>query len=58
MANPTVKDLDTAINLLGINMVPLDIFSDTFDNVKTLVKKYDSSDFRLKPVGLRQVPKS
>ena len=57
MANPTLKDLDTAINLLGINMVPLDIFSDTIENVKALVKKYDSNDFRLKPVGLRHMPK-
>jgi len=58
MANPTVQELDTAINLLGINMVPLDIFSDNVDNVKALVKKYDSNDFRMKPAGLRQVPKS
>ena len=57
MTNPTVQELDTAINLLGINMVPLDIFSDSVDTVKTLVKKYDSNDFRLKPEGLRQVPK-
>ena len=55
MSNPTVQDLDTAINVLGINMVPLDIFSDNIDNVKALVKEYDSNDFRLKPVGLRQV---
>ena len=55
MYNPTVQELDTAINLLGINMVPLDIFSDNVDNVKALVKEYDSNDFRLKPVGLRQV---
>jgi hypothetical protein len=58
MTNPTVQELDTAINLLGINMVPLDIFSDSIDNVKALVKKYDSNDFRMKPAGLRQVPKS
>jgi len=52
MANPTVKDVDTLVNRLGVNMMPLDIFSDSIDNVKALVAEYNNIPFHPKSPGL------
>ena len=55
LKNPTSAELDTAINTLGINMVPLDIFSDPIDTVKGLVGKYSNMTYRPIPSALRTV---
>lgn len=52
MANPPVKDVDTLVNRLGVNMMPLDIFSDSIDNVKALVAEYNNMPFHPKSPGL------
>jgi hypothetical protein len=52
MANPAVKDVDTLVNRLGVNMMPLDIFSDSIDNVKALVAEYNNMPFHPKSPGL------
>lgn len=52
MKNPTVKDVDTLVDRLGVNMMPLDIFSDSIDNVKALVAEYNSMPFHPKSPGL------
>jgi hypothetical protein len=51
--NPTVKDIDTAINSLGVNAVPLDIFTDT--SVTNLVAEYSNMPYHPKPVALRSI---
>ena len=58
MANPTVDELDKAKNLLGVNMIPLDIFSHGLEEVTALVKEYDGNSFYPKPVGLRNTNSS
>jgi hypothetical protein len=52
MKNPTVKDVDTLVDRLGVNMMPLDIFTDSIDNVKALVAEYNSMPFHPKSPGL------
>ena len=51
--NPTTKQLDAAINSLGINVVPIDIFSDTVEKVQALVEEYSNMTFRPKPIALQ-----
>ena len=53
--NPTATELGTAINTLGVNMLPLDIFSDSLDTVKGLVSTYSNMPFRPMPAALRSV---
>lgn len=53
LKNPKVKELDTAINSLGINVVPIDIFSDSVESVQALVEEYSNMTFRPKPVALQ-----
>ena len=55
LKNPEVKDLDTALNILGVNMIPLDIFSFETDSVKALVKRYNNEIFHHKSSGLRNI---
>lgn len=52
MKNPTVKDVDTLVDRLGVNMMPLDIFTESIDNVKALVAEYNSMPFHPKSPGL------
>ena len=52
MNNPVAKDVDTLVNRLGVNMMPLDIFSDSIDNVKALVAEYNNMPFHPKSPGL------
>jgi hypothetical protein len=56
MKNPTVEQLSTAINTLGINAVPVDIFSDTTDAVMNLMSEYANMPYHPKPVVLRNIP--
>lgn len=51
--NPTSDELNTSLNKLGLNMIPLDIFSHDIQEVKTLVGLYNNLTYRPKPLGLR-----
>jgi len=53
LTNPSYKDLGTALSSAGVNMVPLDIFSDTLTNVKNLVQMYSNKTYNPKPAALR-----
>ena len=53
MNNPTTDDMTAALDKLGLNMIPLDIFSHDIEEVKTLVGQYNNLTYRPKPVGLR-----
>ena len=50
--NPNPDELDLALNTLGINVIPLDIFTDNIQNVKELVGEYSNMTFRPKPASL------
>jgi hypothetical protein len=52
-SNPTTTMLDTALNKLGVNMVPLDIFSDSIEQTKSLIAEYNGMPIRSKPAFLR-----
>lgn len=54
-ANPTVAQVDTAINSLGINCVPLDIFSESTSTIMELTGEYANMSYHPKPVALRNV---
>jgi hypothetical protein len=53
--NPTVKELDKAINTLGVNSVPLDIFTDDTATVMNLVSEYANMPYHPKPAALRNI---
>jgi hypothetical protein len=53
LQNPSKKDLDIALNTVGVNTIPLDIFSDSLANVKTLVGEYSSMSYKPIPIALR-----
>ena len=51
--NPSADELNTSLNKLGLNMIPLDIFSHDIQEVKALVGLYNNKTYRPKPLGLR-----
>jgi hypothetical protein len=51
--NVSDTQLNTAINILGINIVPIDIFSDPIDKVHALSEEYSNMTFRPKSAVLR-----
>ena len=53
LKNPTADEVDKAINTLGVNIVPIDIFSDAIEKTDALVAEYSNMTFRPKPAGLR-----
>jgi hypothetical protein len=52
MENPAVDKLDTLLHKFGVNMVPLDIYSDDVKEVLPLVAQYNNMTFSPKPPGL------
>ncbi|NBV77019.1 hypothetical protein EBR66_02580 [bacterium] len=52
-SNPTTTVLDTALNKLGIHMIPLDIFSHDIEETKSLIAEYNGMPFRSKAAFLR-----
>lgn len=55
LKNPTVEQLSTAINTLGINAVPIDIFTDTTTGVMDLTSEYSNMPYHPKPIVLRNM---
>jgi hypothetical protein len=51
-ANPTPEDLKTALDVAGVSVVPLDLFSETLDKIKPLTTQYAKKSFRAKPAAL------
>jgi hypothetical protein len=51
--NPTVAQLDIALNRLGVNVVPLDIFTDTDRSIMLLANVHGNKPFTLKPTNLQ-----
>jgi len=51
--NPTPTELGVALNSLGINVIPIDIFTDTDRNTLLLSNEYSNKTFRPKPDTLQ-----
>jgi hypothetical protein len=55
LKNPSVEQLSTAINTLGINVVPVDIFTNDTSSVLDLMSEYANMPYHPKPVVLRNM---
>ena len=55
ITNPTAQQVDKAINTLGVNAVPLDIFTDATATVMNIVSEYANMSYHPKPVALRNI---
>jgi len=53
LVNPTPTELNTALNALGVNTVPIDIFTEDSSNVVLLSNEYENKSYRAKPVALQ-----
>jgi hypothetical protein len=53
MHNPTNKELDILLHKLGVNIVPIDIFSETVKEIQPLLAEYNNMTFSPKLSGLR-----
>lgn len=53
--NPVTADLDTALNQLGLNAIPLDIFTDPTADVMQLTTEYANMPYHPKPSTLRNI---
>lgn len=51
--NPTPAELNIALNNLGVNVIPIDIFTDTDKNILLLSNEYANKSFRQKPMNLQ-----
>jgi hypothetical protein len=51
--NPTPAELNIALKSLGINVVPIDIFTDTDRDILLLSNEYNNMPFAQKPVTLQ-----
>jgi hypothetical protein len=54
--NPTPADFKKALDEYGINAIPIDIFSDTPENVLQMASEYNNMAFFPKPAALRMTP--
>ena len=52
MKNPSSTELSTLLQTVGVNLVPIDIFSDNVDNTKELLSQYNNKSFSPKIAGL------
>jgi len=55
LTNPTPADIDTSLNQLGLNAVPIDIFTPSNAQVLKLTEEYSHMPYRPKPAALRNV---
>jgi hypothetical protein len=53
MTNPSYIELETLVKKMGVNVIPLDIFSFPVDETKRLVHIWDSKTWNLRPMALR-----
>ncbi len=52
-ANPSKEQCEVALKTLGVNVVPLDIFSSPVEETRDLVKSWNQMTWNLKPLALR-----
>ena len=55
-ANPTPADFKNALENYGIHAIPIDIFSDTPENVIQMASEYNHMAYFPKPAALRMTP--
>ena len=55
LTNPTPAEIDTSLNQLGLNAVPIDIFTPSNAQVLKLTEEYSHMPYRPKPAALRNV---
>ena len=53
VTNPTPAQLNAALNTLGINSVPIDIFTENTTNIVLLSNEYENKSYRAKPLALQ-----
>jgi len=53
LVNPTPAQVNIALNKLGVNIIPIDIFTDIDRDVLLLSNEYSNKSFRQKPVNLQ-----
>lgn len=53
--NPSTADIGTAINILGVNAVPLDIFTSATSVVMDITSEYANMPYHPKPTALRNI---
>lgn len=53
--NPAPEVLNVAINTLGVNVVPVDIFTDTTEDILAITGKYSNKSYNMKPLALRNI---
>jgi hypothetical protein len=54
-SNPTPETIDLLINTLGVNSVPVDIFTETTDSILAITDQYANKAFRPKPLSLQNI---
>jgi hypothetical protein len=54
--NPSAEQLGNALNTMGVNVVPLDIFSSDVKEIVSLVGEYSGMSFRPKPSSPKTKP--
>jgi hypothetical protein len=53
VGNPSVADINEALNILGVNVVPLNMFGETYDSIKSKVSIWKGEPLnKLKPMML------
>jgi hypothetical protein len=53
--NPSTADVGTAINVLGINAIPLDIFTPATSVIMDITSEYANMPYHPKPAALRNI---
>jgi len=54
-SNPTPETISLLINTLGVNSVPVDIFTETTDSILAITDQYAKKAFRPKPLSLQNI---
>lgn len=54
--NPTPEDFKNALENYGIHAIPIDIFSDSAENVLQMASEYNNMPYFPKPAALRMTP--
>jgi hypothetical protein len=53
--NPSINELSTLLNDIGVNMIPLDIDAEDEQLIKEMSEEWDSDTLRQKPAALRTI---
>jgi hypothetical protein len=58
LENPNSIELSSLLQVMGVNIVPIDIFSKNIETTKELLSKYNNKSFSPKIAGLRNTSAS